>query len=227
MIVLEKGRNHLDLARAAVRAVGRSVERRDQVPPPPLPRPRSVPRAADLSPDRGRRRPTVRGRGQQPAVHRRAAAASTPTPSCRASARRTSTCSRHAAASTARRSGGLAAAVRRPRAALRRGRAADRRGRRRGLPTRSRRGAAVRIRCRRARHVRRHPHVGGRGEPRAASVPRPDGRELGALRRPPGVQQLRVLRRVRLPDPRQGRPDRVVAASAADRPVRGAARVPT
>ena len=33
----------------------------------------------------------------------------------------------------------------------------------------------------------------------------PDGRQLRALRRPPGLQQLRVLRVLRLPDPRQGR----------------------
>ena len=48
----------------------------------------------------------------------------------------------------------------------------------------------------------------------------PDRRELGALRRPAGVQQLRVLRRLRLPDRGQGRPGRAAAPRAAHRPLR-------
>ncbi len=64
-------------------------------------------------------------------------------------------------------------------------------------------GTDVRGACARARPPRRlglHPYAGAHR------------RELGALRRAPGVQQLRVLRLLRLPHPRQGRPDRAVAA---------------
>ena len=53
--IIEKGRNHLldpgDLSRPALRL----LERRDQVPQPPLPRPRPPHRAPDLPDPRGRR----------------------------------------------------------------------------------------------------------------------------------------------------------------------------
>ena len=46
VIMLEKGRNHLLSLEAPFAGLGHVVERRDQVAAPPLPRPRSVPRAA-------------------------------------------------------------------------------------------------------------------------------------------------------------------------------------
>ena len=69
-------------------------------------------------------------------------------------------------------------------------------------------------------HVRRGA-LDGRGRAgRAAPVPGADRHQLAALRRPAGLQQLRVLRMVRLPDRRQGRPGRAAAASLEDRPMR-------
>ena len=44
----------------------------------------------------------------------------------------------------------------------------------------------------------------GLSEARLPPVPRPDRHQQPPLRRPAGVQRLRVLRRVRLPDPRSG-----------------------
>ena len=55
-------------------------------------------------------------------------------------------------------------------------------------------------------------------------VPRADRRQQRPVRRSPGVQQLRVLRLLRLPDRRQGRPGRDAAAFAATRPLRPAPR---
>ena len=73
-------------------------------------------------------------------------------------------------------------------------------------------------------HAGRH-HVDGRGRAgRAAPLPLPDRRELGALRRPAGLQQLRVLRRLRLPDRGQGRPGGPAAAGPAHGPLRHPAR---
>ena len=59
---------------------------------------------------------------------------------------------------------------------------------------------------------------------RLPPVPCADRREQRPVRRPARVQQLRVLRVLRLPDRSQGRPDRAVAPRAADRSVRGPAR---
>ena len=66
--------------------------------------------------------------------------------------------------------------------------------------------------------------AGGRRAARPAPLPGADRRQLGALRRAAGLQQLRVLRLLRLPDPRQGRPGGVAAPGAAHRPVRAPAR---
>ena len=72
----------------------------------------------------------------------------------------------------------------------------------------------------RRRHVRRGPHRRGRDPPRLPPLSRADGRELGPLRRPARVQQLRVLRALRLPDRSQGRSRRAAAQRAAHRPLR-------
>ncbi len=98
----------------------------------------------------------------------------------------------------------LAVRLRRARALLRRGRAARRRGRR------GRRQPLRRLALRPLSHaaggpdVLRGPHLGSR---RAARLPPLCGAhrmQLGPLRRPAGLQQLRVLRLLRLPHPRQG-----------------------
>ena len=60
---------------------------------------------------------------------------------------------------------------------------------------------------------------------RLPPVSRADRRELGAVRRPARVQQLRVLRPLRLPDRSQGRSGRAAAQRAAHRPLRDPARV--
>ena len=77
----------------------------------------------------------------------------------------------------------------------------------------------------RRRHVRRGAHHRGRDAARLPPVPRADRCELGAVRRPARVQQLRVLRPLRLPDRGEGRSDRAAAQRAAHRPLRDPARV--
>ena len=69
--MLEKGRNHLLDLEPPYGPDGRLLQRRDQVRPPPLPRPRPAGRAPHLPPHRGRRRPPVHRRRQQPALDRR------------------------------------------------------------------------------------------------------------------------------------------------------------
>ena len=56
--------------------------------------------------------------------------------------------------------------------------------------------------------VRRRAVVGGGREGGLAPLRGAHGGEQHRLRRPAGLQQLRVLRLLRLPDPRQGRPGR-------------------
>ena len=211
-------------ARPAVRAARSRVERRDQVLPPALPRSRPVPRAAHVPPPRGRRRPPVRGRGQQPAVDgrrrrlpRRRQAPPLPRGRLQGALRaRPDRRLRH------RR---LAGRLRRDGAVLRRGGTARRRRRpRRREPVRGVAIGPVPDAAGR-RHVRRGAHHRGRATARLQPVPRPDGRELGAVRRPARVQQLRVLRLLRLPDRRQGRSRCAAAQRAAHRPVRDPARV--
>ena len=211
-------------ARAAVRAARRLLQRRDQVHAPPLPRPRSAARAAHLPPHRGRRRPPVHRRGQQPAVDgrrrrlpRRRQAPPLPRgrlpPALASSGRSTAPTSptgRSTTTSSSRttpRPSGSSASPATP------------------ARTRSRRGAAGPY------PMPPGPDMFGAvltsdaaDRARAAPVPRADRRELRRLRRPAGVQQLRVLRVLRLPDPRQGRPDRAAAPRAAHRPVRDPAR---
>ena len=78
----------------------------------------------------------------------------------------------------------------------------------------------------RTRHVRRRAvHAGGRAG-RPAPLPGAHRHQLGALRRPAGLQQLRVLRLVRVPHRRQGRSGGAAAPGSAHRPARGAPRVP-
>ena len=90
---------------------------------------------------------------------------------------------------------------------------------------RSRRGGRARTRCRPA------PTCSAR--PLTADAPTrlgchpyraPTGVNSVDVRRPTRVQQLRVLRVLRLPDRGQGRPDRAAAARAAHRAVRDPAR---
>ena len=224
VIILEKGRNHLlDLA-PPHEPLRHFANDEIALPPPPPPRARPAARAAHLPADARRRRSPPHRRRQQPARRRSAAAACTPTPSSPASARRTSgSCSERGPIDGAR-DRGLAARLRRPRAALRRGRARLRRGRRgRRQPVRGVAQLAVPDAARR-RHADGGRVVGGGRAGRAAPVPGADRREQRRVRRPARVRRLRVLRRLRLPDPRQGRPDRGAAARPADRPVRAAAR---
>ena len=92
--------------------------------------------------------------------------------------------------------------------------------------TRSPRGAAGEdpTRCRPA------PTCTARSSParppgaRLSPVPRADGRQQCRVRRPAGVQQLRLLRELRLPDRRQGRPGRTLTARARHRTLRDPAR---
>ena len=203
---------------------GALLQRRDQVRPPPLPRPGPAARAPHLPPHA---RPTATACSPATSTTcrpRSAAAASTPTASSPASGRRTSALL-SARAGRGRRRRRLAPRLRRPRAVLRRGRAPDRRGGRgdganpfaawRSGPYPMPPGADMFG----ARPVRR-----GRRAARAAPLPGADRRQQRALRRPAGLQQLRVLRRLRLPDPRQGRPGRLAAPGPAHRPLRAPAR---
>ena len=75
---------------AAARAAAPLRQRRDRPAPPPPARPRPAARAAHLPPLARRRRSPAHRRREQPARRPSAAAACTPTPSSRASARRTS-----------------------------------------------------------------------------------------------------------------------------------------
>ena len=86
----------------------------------------------------------------------------------------------------------------------------------------------ARTRCRRARTCSAPSlTTRSRDPPRLPPVPRADRREQRRVRRPARVQQLRVLRLLRLPDRRQGRSGRAAAARAAHRPVRDPPRVAT
>ncbi len=104
---------------------------------------------------------------------------------------------------------------------LRRTRDADRRPGRRRVDTRERPEAptATKALSDAARGANALVHAARRGGParRAAPLLLPDGGQHGQLQRQPGVQQLRVLLRVRVPGLGQaGQPHRV-AAGAADR----------
>ena len=212
-------------ARRAVRSARARVERRDQVLPPALPRTRSVPRAAHVPPRRRRRRPSVRGRGQQPAVDRR---------------RRRLPRRRQAAALSRRRLQGPLRSSARSRAptsstgpstTTRWSRTTPRPSGSWASPASGRCEPVRRVAlgrvpdAARRRHVRRDPHDRSRDPARLSPVPRADRRELGSLRRAPGVQQLRLLRVLRLPDRRQRRSGRAVAQRAAHRPLRDPAAV--
>ncbi len=220
VIMLEKGRNHLlaldpPFARARAR-----VERRDQVLPPPLPRTRSVPRAAHLPARRSRRRPHLRGRGQQPAVDRRRRRLPRRRQAPTLSRGRLPRRSRSSGRSTAPTSStGPSTTTRWSRTTPRRSASSAWPGRR--VRTRSRSGAVGRVSdAARRRHVRRGAHHRSGDPARLPPVPGADRRELGAVRRPARVQQLRVLRALRLPDRSQGRPGRAAAQRAAYRPLR-------
>ena len=193
--------------------------------PPPPARPRPAAGAPHLPPLRRRRRPPPHRRGQQPAVHRRRRR--------RARRRQAPPLPRGGlppplgarARSTGAGVEDWPLAVRRPRTALRRGRARLRRGRRgrrqpvRGLAQRARSRCRPATTCRWPWCRRRPPSGPGctpTGRPTGVNSVPYDGR--------PAVRRLRVLRRLRLPGPRQGRPDRRAAAGAAHRPVRAAAR---
>ena len=118
----------------------------------------------------------------------------------------------HARPDRRRRRRGLAARLRRARAVLRRGRTLGRRGRRGGGEPLRRLALGPLPDAARGADVRRHALVGGRRAPRPASLRRAHGRQLRPLRRAAGLQQLRVLRVLRLPHPRQGRPGGHAAA---------------
>ena len=182
-------------ARAAVRRARPRLERRDQVRPSPLPRPRSVARAAHATGDGGRRRPPLRRRRQQPAVDRRRRrlprrrqAPALPRgrlpAACRSSARSRAPTSSTGRSTTTRwsrttpRPSGSSAwpatTPRNPFAAWRSGPVPD-----------AARAPTCSARCSPAAAAERlgyHPY-------RA-----PTGVELRAVRRPARVQQLRVLR---------------------------------
>ena len=204
---------------AAVRVEGRLLQRRDQVHPPPLPRPRPAPRAEGVPEVRRRRRPPAARRGQQPAVRsrrrgrpRRRQDAPVPRAGLPPAVRTRS--------DRRRRSGRLAARLRRARALLRRGRA-PRRGGRRG------RRQPVRVVALRAlpdgsgaRHVRRHPLGRGCDPDGLPPLPGTHGHQHHRLRRPALLQQLRLLWAVRLSDPRQRRRGGVVAQSPTQRALR-------
>ena len=213
VVIVEKGRNHLldpdDLSRPAVRL----LQRRDQVPQPALPRSRPPGRAPDL-PDRARPTGTASTSGR-----------STPCPTTvggggthadgkvpRFRARRLPCPARVLGpqpgaevadwpldydelepyyAEVERAIGVAGTEGANPFAAPRSG----------PFPMPS--GAP---------DVRGHP-VGRRGRAaRLPPLPGPDRGQQRPLRRPAGLQQLRLLRVLRLPHPRQGRPHRHAAA---------------
>ena len=120
VLMLERGRNHLlDLDNPAV-LPQRLLQRRDQVHDPALPRARPVARAAHVphvDADGDRQLDRARSTTCPP---RSAAAASTPTASCRASARTTSSVESRARPDRRRRHRRLAGRLRRDGAVLRR-----------------------------------------------------------------------------------------------------------
>ena len=225
VIMLEKGRNHLLALDAPFGPLGHVSNdeikffRRHFLGPDPFLEPRTY-RRDDDDGDR-----LVRGRGQQPAVDgrrrrlpRRRQAPALPRGRLQGAL--------GARPDRGRRHRRLAGRLRRDGAVLRRGRAARRRRRARGRePVR---GVAHRARTR----CRRAPTCSARCSPPKPRTrlgyhpyPRADRRELGPVRRPARVQQLRVLRVLRLPDRRQGRSGRAAAQRAAHRPLRDPARV--
>ena len=223
--ILEKGRNHLLALEPPFAGARPPLERRDQVRPPPLPRPRSVARAAHVPPLASRRRPPRSPATSTTCRRRSAAAASTPTASCRASARSTSGSRRELGpvdgadvadwpidydemepyyAEAERLIGVAGDHTGNPFAAWRSGPYPMPPGADMFLRDAHRAAAAERLGY--------HPY-------RA-----PTGVNSVAVRRPARVQQLRVLRVLRLPDRRQGRPGRAAAPRAAHRPLRDPAR---
>ena len=213
------------LARAALRAARPPVQRRDQADPPPPARTRPAGRAPHLPAPRPTTATTWSSATSTRCRRPSAAAATTPTPRCPACARTTSALrsdprARSTGADVAdwpfayddlepyyaevERIVGVAGEETNPFAAWR------------SAPYPMPPGR---------RHVRRRALDGGRRAGRAASLPGPDRHQLGALRRPAGLQQLRVLRLVRLPDRRQGRSGGAAAAGPAHRPLRDPPRV--
>ena len=182
-------------ARRAVRRARSRLERRDQVPPPPLPRPRSVPRAPHLPPRR-RTTATACSRARSTTCRRRsAAAASTPTASSRAFAPSTSRPAPSSGRSRAPTSStGRSTTTRWSRTTPRPNGSSASPGDAGAQPVRGMAQRAVPDAARR-RHVRRGAHHRSRDAARLPPVPRADRRELGSVRRPARVQQLRVLRR--------------------------------
>ncbi len=149
-------------SRRAVRRARTRLERRDQVATPVLPRPRPVPRTAQLPARRTRRRASLRGRGQQPAVDGRRWRLPRRRKVAALSCRRLQGALR-ARPDRRRRHRRLARRLRRDGAVLRRGRAPHRgRGRGRREPVRGMAQRAVSD-ARGRRHVRRGADHRGRG----------------------------------------------------------------
>ena len=117
--------------------------------------------------------------------------------------------------------GGLAVRVQRARAVLRRGRDADRGARRCRVDTRIRPEAPAAIQALPDAARGTNALVDAacrRGEtPGTASLSVPDGGQFGRIQRLPGVQQLRVLFRLRVSDLRQAGQPHHAAAGAAHR----------
>lgn len=110
------------------------------------------------------------------------------------------------------------------RSALRRRRGGHRRGRRDGHQP-LRRLAVHRLPdVAGAGHAHRAGDLGGRRAGRPAPVPGAHRHQQRRTRRPTGVRGLRVLRPLRLPDRREGRPHRSPATDAAQRARPGASR---
>ena len=224
--MLEKGRNHLLVARAAVRRARprqRTTRSSSSAGTSSAPT-RSSSRAPSAADDDDGDRIWT-GRGQQPAVDRRRRRLprrrqAPPLPRGRLPPRS------RARADRGRRRRRLAGRLRRDGAVLRGRRAGRRRGGRRTARTRSRRGAPARTRCRRA------PTCSARSLTTEAAT------RLGyhPYRAPTGVNSVEYDGRpacnncgfcgiLRLPDRRQGRPGRAAAPRAAHRPLRDPARV--
>ena len=201
----------------------RLLERRDQVPQPALPRPRPAGRAPDL-PDRGGRRgPRCTSARSTRCRPRSAEAGPTPTARCPVSARTTSGSCPSSVPSPAPtwptgRSTTTSSSRTTPRWSGPSGWPAPR-----GQPLRRTPVGTVPHAVGRS-DVRRHPVGGRRREARLPPLPGADRGQQRSLRRPAGLQQLRLLRLLRLSDPRQGRPRRHAAADHGDRPGRAAGR---
>ena len=216
VVIFEKGRNHLiDLADPR-HSPHRLFQRRDQVRQPSLPRSGPSDRAEDVPHRRGTGRPQPRRRGEHDPFDRRRR---------RGARRRQDPAVQRgglpspvrARPPEGRGRRGLAPRLRRARAVLREGRKEHRcRGARRREPVRSMEVGSLSD-APGCAHVRRHALGCGRRAARVPPVSRADGRQLGSLRRQAGVQQLRILRILRLPDPREGRPGRDAAAGSSDR----------